>query len=128
MSFKIENIASAGNLEKERIIIKVDKAGDAGEYILLRAIADGKDGLAQSGHVSDGFWFPDESEVVEGDLIVLYTKEGRRSRKKLSEGKTAHFFYWGRSEPIWDDEKHAAVLMKGEDYQIFHGPGKWAAT
>jgi hypothetical protein len=33
--------------------------------------------------------------VEAGDLVVLYSKPGTQSQKKLNNGTAVHFFYWG---------------------------------
>ena len=66
--------------------------------------------------VSSTFWFPDK-EVQTGDLVVVYTKEGKASEKLLESGKRAHFFYWGRSAPQWASSSHGVVLLHAPEWQ-----------
>ena len=53
----------------------------------------------QSGPV-DAYWFP-YRELKRGDLVILYTKNGSNSEKKIDAGSTSYFFYWRKASPIW---------------------------
>ncbi len=57
-----------------------------------------------------------------GDLVVLYTKRGKSSVKKLNSGNTAHFYYWGEANALWGGVGNCAVLLAVEDW-IFKPTG-----
>ena len=107
MTMKIQSIAEKGNLEKERVVIRVVKPIDAGEYLLL--CTGFSNGSVNTGVVAT-FWFPDK-EVNTDDLVVVYTKSGNPSEKQLDGGRKAHFFYWGRSNPLWGPAEKGVVLL-----------------
>ena len=74
MRIAILSIADKGNLEKERLVLRVRADADVGDYILI-----------QTGFQSDGvtidthntYWFP-YKKVEAGDLVVIYTKKAAR--------------------------------------------------
>lgn len=114
MKTKISSIREAGNLQKERVVIRVESACDIGEYILLQT--GFKNGSVNTG-VHKTYWFPDKP-VRAGDYVVVYTKKGTNSEKPFNEA-TSHFFYMGNPEPIWNIEGRSAVLMHAPEWQSF---------
>ncbi len=113
MNVELRSIADKGNLEKERLTLRVLADVNIGEYLLIRAIHSG--GSLTNG-VKDCYWFPDKL-VDKGDLIVLYTKAGTQSSRELEGGNTAHFFYLSLERPIWNSAGIAAVLMHGQNWE-----------
>jgi len=108
MNFKILRVSDAGDLEKERIVLKAVTDVDIGDYLLAQT-GKGKDtGVTNKLH--NTFWFPD-NEVEAGDLVVLYTKSGKRSIKQ-NESNKSYFYYWGKPNPVWDAPDRAVVLME----------------
>lgn len=114
MKLKITNIGDQGDLSKERVVMKVESGGNVGEFLLI-----------QSGHFNDSvtngihaaYWFPDK-DVKTGDFVVLYTKSGTNSEKPFKDVKS-HFFYWGKSQPVWNADNRAAVLMHAPAWESF---------
>lgn len=107
MRIAILSIADKGNLEKERLVLRVRATADVGDYILIQT------GFQQDGVTIDThhtYWFP-YKKVEAGDLLVIYTKEGRENQRALENGKNVHFFYWGLPEPIWATKDRAPVLL-----------------
>jgi hypothetical protein len=114
MNVQFSSFADSGVLSKERLILKALTNLDIGDYAVFRSrVSDGGPTAGWKG----AYWFPDVS-VSANDLIVLYTKEGVQSTKVLKSGRTAHFFYWGRSEAMWGDQKHGAVVLRISDWQF----------
>lgn len=68
--------------------------------------------------INHTYWFPDK-HVVAGDLIILYSRSGMQTETKMKSGNTAHFFYWGKDESVWDDPDTCAVLLFGPDWEVF---------
>lgn len=116
MKLKVTAIREAGNLEKERIVMKAESSLDVGEYVLLQT-GFREDSVNTS--VFTAYWFPDK-EVSAGDYVILYTKSGRASERDFNDVQS-HFFYWGKSEPIWDKKSRAAVLLHAPDWDSFPG-------
>jgi hypothetical protein len=107
MRVKIQSIADRGNLEKERVVIKVSGAVDIGDHLLLRT---GTSGGSVNTAVRDAFWFPDELVAAE-DLVVVYSKAGIATTRTLSGGRTAHFYYWKKTAPLWSDKRAVPVVL-----------------
>lgn len=117
MKLKITSIADRGNPEKERIVMRAMSTLDVGLYALVEA------GYADSSvntFTKDVFWFPDK-KIDEGDYVVLYTKSGNDSEKRLESGRRSHFFYWGKPSAKWGTRTMAPVLMQVESWQAY-GP------
>jgi hypothetical protein len=107
MNLKLKSVADKGSIDKERLVIRVVNDTNVGEFAIFRT--GFYDNEVTVGVVNT-FWFPDK-QVRAGDLVVLYSKAGATSEKKLESGNTAHFYYWGQSEPLWSNSQRAAVLL-----------------
>lgn len=108
MSLEIQSFAGQGDHDKERLVLRAKTNLDVGEYAVFVSSST-PDGRAVSGKKT-AFWFPDV-EVNAGDLVVLYTKQGKQSTKQGVSGVTIHFFYWGISKTIWNTPKVGAVVL-----------------
>ncbi|MDE1918869.1 MAG: hypothetical protein KGJ57_22885 [Sphingomonadales bacterium] len=108
MILSISKIADRGELEKERIVLKALEDGDIGKFAIF-CCRKGKSGSALSGRIPDAYWIIDK-QVSQGDLVIIYSKSGTRGEKLNKDGSTSHFFYWGKSESIWSDNRIAAVV------------------
>lgn len=113
MTLALRSILERGILAKERITFRVTDNIDIGDFALLQCAAV-DDILTTS--VYRAFWFQ-YADVEKGDLVVLYTKSGDMRSKDLSTGKKAHFFYWGLSSPIWDEDDVAAVVLRAPQWE-----------
>jgi len=111
MKMKITGIEDTGNLEKERIVLKVLDDVDVGRYAIFKSkkIGDKK----VSNKVSLTFWFQDQP-VKKDDLVVVYTKAGTYKSTVNPSGNTSHFFYWDLSSAIWNNEDAVVLLNVGE--------------
>lgn len=107
MTLEISSFAEAGNLQKERLVIKIRDDVDIGEYAVFHSRIS-SNAIPTSGS-KKAYWFPDRA-VKAGDLVVLYTKAGTTGKKDLGEGRTAHFFYWGQETALWGPNTGAVVL------------------
>ena len=107
MKIAIHSIADKGNLEEERLVLRVLADADIGDYILIQT-GFRDDGVTIDTHHT--YWFPYQ-KVDAGDLVVIYTKDGYGNQMKLENGKTVHFFYWGLYKPIWIKKDRAPVLL-----------------
>lgn len=107
MKVEISSVADAGDYPNERLVLKVLTDLDIGKYAVFSS-KTAPDGKASSGN-NLAYWFPDGA-VSAGDLIIIYTKPGAASIKKLADATTARFYYWGVSHPIWDGSRMPVVL------------------
>jgi hypothetical protein len=108
MKLKISSFADAGQQSNERLVIRAETDADVGEYLVMCS-STSSEGNATAGR-KVAYWFPDK-EVKSGDLVVLYSKSGTQSEKKLQSGATAHFFYWGVDKPLWVSGNGAVLLL-----------------
>lgn len=113
MDMSIKYIRDAGNEKLERIVLKVCEDCNVGDFLIMDTTYAGD-------HISNKlrhtYWFPDK-EVKEGDLVVLYSKEGTISEKKNPSGHTSHFFYWNLKETVWNKDEDCAVLFSISEYE-----------
>jgi hypothetical protein len=113
MKLKISSVADKGLLEKERIVLKAVTALDVGNFLLLQTGFNDKEVTISMHHA---YWFP-YKQISAGDLVVIYTKTGTDSEKSISNGHTAHFFYWGLSSAIWKSTVRAPVLLHASEWE-----------
>ena len=107
MKVQIGSVRDKGDIIHERLVLRVKRDVDIGDFILLRtAFADGH----PTTRVENTLWFPD-MPTSAGDIVVVYSKSGRARQKKISGDRTAHFFYWHQDSALWDDETVAPVLL-----------------
>lgn len=110
MSIDFDSIKDSGNIEKERIILKVTQACDLGKYML--AISKEITEQTFSSNLQNLYWFPDK-ELKLGDLVVLYTKKGEKGNTINEDGSTTYFYYWGLSTSLSKlEEKPCVVLLE----------------
>lgn len=114
MELRISSFADAGDLARERIVIRANESVDIGAYVILRSQRNDED--SPTSGTKSAYWLPDIT-IDAGDSVVLYTKKGKSSKKKLESGHTAHFYYWGYEQAFWGkDKKNIAVLLKTETW------------
>ena len=116
MMLKVTSIADRGDHEKERIVLRAALDIDVGDFAVFRSklLEDN----AISSDVTDTFWFPDK-DIKNKDLVILYTKKGTSSQRVLPPEKTVHFYYWGKSTPLWSGSDHAPVLVHATAWEGF---------
>lgn len=109
MTIEIKYAKDAGNIEKERLVLKATSDDEIGNYVLFDTtyLEDGR----VSNEMRHSLWFPDR-EVKENDLIVVYTKAGKDSKLENKNGTSSHFFYMGLGNSIWNKNGDCAVIMK----------------
>ena len=114
MKMEILSVADRGNIGKERLLLEVRADTDIGDYVVLQS---GFSEDSVTTNIYHAFW-PPYKLVRAGDLIVIYTTSGKDNRKKLDNGKSAHFYYWGLEKPIWSTTGRAPIVL--------HAP-KWTS-
>jgi hypothetical protein len=115
MRIKVRGIREPGVPEKERLVLEVLQDDDVGHYAVFSTRLIEPD--AVSFRVRRAFWFPDQ-RVRPGDLVVLYTKRGRRREKKNKDESTSYFFYWNQDAPLWGESDMTAVLVSIEEWDM----------
>lgn len=107
MNLEITGIEDAGDMERERVVLRAKTDTDLGEYAIFMGKGASDDGSFLSGHVPSAYWFNKRS-IKAGDFAVVYTKEGTAS-SKTENGHTSYFYYWGWKQPKW--VKGAALAL-----------------
>lgn len=111
MKIKIENVLDKGNLERERVILKVVSDENIGNYVIMDSTFDQEGDVSNTGR--HGYKFSSK-EVKKGDFICLFTKNKDGSSKsefKNTTGSTTHCFFWGRWATIWNKDSDCFYLM-----------------
>lgn len=118
MKMQILKVKDAGDIENERVILKINADCNIGWYLLF-------DNTYESDGSPSNLWrhmfiFPDK-EVKKGDFVWLYTKEGKNRDRSNESKTTTHELYWGLGNTIWNNGvAHDSVhLVKYEDSQSF---------
>lgn len=107
MRVKIEYVLERGDPEHERLVLRVLRDADIGDFVLIRTRYEGNQVTTE---VANTLWFPYKL-VSRGDIVVVYSKSGTDRRKEISDNRTAYFFYWGQDNALWDDDTVAPVLL-----------------
>lgn len=102
-------VKDPGDPEKERVILRVQKNTDLGGYLIATS-TENTDNKTINSELSDVLWLPDQ-KLQAGDLVVIYTKEGKEGKVSNKDGSTSYFYYWGLPEPIGKDRRSTIVLF-----------------
>ncbi len=114
MKLKITAIRDAGDLKNERVVMKATESADVGNFVLF---CTGFHNGEVTIDVKRAYWFPFK-KVSVGDFVVVYTKAGTDSAKEFNQVKS-HFFYWGNSSTVWDQQQVSAVLLHAPEWESF---------
>jgi hypothetical protein len=114
MKAKIIGFKSNGDLENERVILRMLADEDIGHYILFET-------TYQDGGVSNimqhPYWIPD-TLVRQGDFVVIYTKKENYRKKRNSLGFDTHFLYRGLEEPVLNNDRHCVTIMDIKEWDF----------
>lgn len=118
MSLLLEAILSAGDLEHERVVLRIKQEEiEIGDYAILSVHADGE--YIFGGNIFRGYWFADIT-LKPGDTVVLYSKKGKQSEKTNKNGSKSVFFYWGLDAPHWKHGANAALVVNIDTLSYVH--------
>jgi hypothetical protein len=112
MRIKLIGIEGIGDINRERIVLKALRETDIGDYAILLSKRS-EEGIPTGGSIESAFWFPNR-DLKPGDLVILYTKSGKRGQKSIGEEKTSHFYYWDWGRPIWTTKTIPVLLHAAE--------------
>lgn len=113
MNLEIGYVADHGVTKDERIVLKAKEDVQVGEYMLADTTYVAENEV--SNKLRHTFWIPD-AKVDKGDLVVIYTKEGKSSVKVNKSGNRTYFFYWGLEKTVWNKDEDAAALFHIRDF------------
>lgn len=108
MNLVIDYIRDAGNLDKERIVFKVEGNTQIGRYLIAETYLT-EDAMFSS-KIQNVYWFPD-MELKTGDRIILYTKKGENNMSSNEDGTINYFFYWNLENSHLKSNNPCVVLL-----------------
>ncbi|WP_147443410.1 hypothetical protein [Corallococcus sp. AB011P] len=107
-NLEILGVSDAGDLSRERVILKANRDCDLANYLLLDNTYLGDGSVSElNRHV---YWFP-TYPVKAGSYILLYSKEGDNRSMVDRVGDTLHVFYWGLKKTVWNEDGDAVTLV-----------------
>lgn len=107
-SLRILSVAAKGDLEHERVVLKVINEIDLVNYLVLDSTYNIDGTISEKNrHV---FWFPYWS-VSAGDYVLLYTKKGTARTIVDKDSKTIHVFYWGLGRTVWNEDGDVVTIV-----------------
>lgn len=107
MRVEIRGIIDYGNLNSERIVIDVLEDCNIGHYMVMHTYYT-QHGMP-SNKIKTIYIFPSQP-MKRGDVIVLYTKEGKNFF--MEKGGTMEYtFHWGEKECIWSDGGDCILMV-----------------
>jgi len=98
-----------GEHDEERVMIKVLEDCDLSNFIIADHTFDEK--RQQSDKIRHTFWFP-KQPVKAGDIIFVYTKDGRDRSFSNSTNTTSYAYFWDIDTSIWNDTYDGVILIK----------------
>lgn len=108
MNLVIDYIRDAGNLDKERIVFKVEGDTQIGSYLIAETHL--MENARFSSKIQNVYWFPDMALKV-GDRVILYTKKGESNMSINEDGTTNYFFYWNLEKSHLKSDNPCVVLL-----------------
>lgn len=109
MDIEFNMVKDPGVIDNERVILRVTKDTDLGSYLIATSL-ENDDNQTISSDLSNIFWLPDQN-LKAGDLVIVYTKKGKKGQIDNIDGSTSYFVYWGLDKPIGSDSRAAIVLF-----------------
>jgi hypothetical protein len=113
MKLVLQRIADRGVPDKERLALKVASDTTLSYFVVLDTAYLTPQTI--NSVPKRAFWFPPKP-VKTGDWVILFTKAGTPSERKLEDGTTAHFFFWGQPQVLWNQTGNCAVVMELSDW------------
>lgn len=109
-SLEILGVRDAGNLDKERLLLRAVEPLKTEYYLVVNARSSGDKLTILNDKV---FWFP-VVQVNAGEYVRVFTKKGSYQRLESTFGDLPaiyHDFYWNQEKPICDNVNANAVTL-----------------
>ena len=103
-------VRDPGDKEKERVVLKVMKNTELGNYLIATA-TENDDNKTISSSLSNVLWLPDQ-KLKAGDLVVIYTYSNKKGKTNNIDGSTSYFYTWGLKKPVGDNKRNTIVLFE----------------
>lgn len=117
MKLQLIQIIDRGIPNKERLHLRVLEDANLSYYIVFATTYLSPQAI--SNLQRHAYWFAPKN-VKAGDEVVLYTGSGSPSESKIAlglPGRTAHFFFWGLPNTVWNVTGDCAVLLELNSWQ-----------
>lgn len=109
MNIEIDKVVDNGSHNVERIELNVVGNCNLHNYIL--ADTTYTDETHISNKLRHMYWFLNQN-VIAGDKVVIYTKQGKASTELINGGRnTKYTYYWGLGNSVWNNTGDAALLF-----------------
>lgn len=108
LPLKIHNLSYRGDLEKERLILMATRSIEKGsQFLIFDNTFD--DAGEVSNHNRHLYCLKLRKEVLEGELVVIYSKTGRFKNRADSVNNQCHFYFWGLGSSVWNKDEDEIV-------------------
>ncbi|MCQ2336009.1 MAG: hypothetical protein MJ010_02365 [Paludibacteraceae bacterium] len=109
MEVKILKLADKGDIQNERLILKVVNSCNLGWFIVM-------DNTYNDNDVISNLWrhvyILPSIEAKEGDFVWLYTKQGSYRQRGNDSGTTTFEMFWGMDCAIWNADQDEVHLIR----------------
>ena len=108
----IVDVRDAGDLTKERLLMKATSDIDISEFIVIPANRSGENVIMNYNRLH--FWFP-KRFIANGEYVRLYTRSGGYNvtvgnfRQEIA---TFHNFYWNLNGSVWQAYADTAAIVR----------------
>lgn len=109
MKLKIRSIHGHGKAAEEYVIIDVLHDCMSNRYMIADSTFTSSETI--SNKTRHTYWFNDIS-LKRGDVVILYTCNGRDNNSKQGNGSTIYHIYWGLDSAVWNDSGDCAILFE----------------
>ena len=109
LNLKFVGIINRGEIATERVHLQATRDGNTTYFILLATIAVTPNEIRAGSRAA--YWF-EPTDVKEDDHIIVYTKAGEYSKAPRKDGHFNHFFYWGRTTPLFGNSSARVVVAE----------------
>lgn len=114
MEVEIIGVADKGNLDKERLVIKVVQQCNLAWLIVMDNTYDEEGRLSNKWrHV----YVMPKIMANEGDYIWLYTKKGNILTRDNTSGTKTYELFWGLDQTLWNQDEDYAHVVRYVDSQ-----------
>lgn len=116
MNLEIDKVVDNGSHKVERIELNVLGKCNLESYILTDTT------YINETHISNKlrhmYWLDDQN-VIEGDKIVIFTKEGNSATESINSGKNKKYtYYWGLGNSVWNNTGDGAILFNINAWEV----------
>lgn len=112
MDLQVYRVKGQGELRIERVLLHAKEAVDTWDYGIGKTHGDD----ANIYPVLDVFFMLPKINLLKGDFICIYTKNGVKDSFNINKRVKVNRVYMGLESPIWSD-LDKVVVIKISDYR-----------